>query len=145
MGRRINPRTYDDIRLQGRQAAASSIAEFTWQQRPRHRPAPEVPAESEDPNCPNSAKAVAMSCPPADAGRTGPRLTIRTPGGEYVVLPWSEIGGLTAQIEGWERAGGTHVSIVTMGRGLDSVDGHIDLLSTVADALGRPRPSSSQT
>ena len=66
-------------------------------------------------------------------------------GGEYVVLPWSEIGELTAQIEGWERAGGTHVSIVTMGRGLDSVDGHIDLLSTVADALGRPRPSSSQT
>ena len=66
-------------------------------------------------------------------------------GGEYVVLPWSEIGELTAQIEGWERAGGTHVSIVTMGRGLDSVDGHIDLLSTLADELGRPRPSSSQT
>ncbi len=58
-------------------------------------------------------------------------------GGEYVVLPWEEIGDLTAQIEGWQRAGGTHASIVTMGRGLDSVDGHIDLLSTLADALGR--------
>ena len=59
-------------------------------------------------------------------------------GGEYVVLPWGGIGELTAEINAWERAGGTHVSIVTMGRGLDSVDGHIDLLSALADALGRP-------
>ena len=66
------------------------------------------------------------------------RRPAETFGGEYVVLPWGEIGELTADIDAWQRAGGTHVSIVTMGRGLDSVDGHIDLLSTLADALGRP-------
>ena len=58
-------------------------------------------------------------------------------GGEYVVLPWGEVGELTAEIDAWQRVGGTHVSIVTMGRGLNSVDGHIDLLSRVADAVGR--------
>jgi probable F420-dependent oxidoreductase len=63
-------------------------------------------------------------------------------GGEYVVLPWGEVDELTAEIDAWQRAGGTHVSIVTMGRGLDSVDGHIDLLCTLAAALGRPSPSS---
>jgi hypothetical protein len=31
--------------------------------------------------------------------------------------------------------GGTHVSVVTMGLGLDSVDGHLDYLASVADAL----------
>jgi probable F420-dependent oxidoreductase len=59
-------------------------------------------------------------------------------GGEYVVVPWGGIGELTAEIDAWDRVAGTHVSIVTMGRGLDSVDAHIDLLSTLADALGRP-------
>ena len=59
-------------------------------------------------------------------------------GGEYVVLPWGKIGELTAELDAWQRAGGTHASIVTMGRGLDSVDGHIHLLSTLADALDRP-------
>ena len=59
-------------------------------------------------------------------------------GGEYVVVPWGGIGELTAEIDAWERVGGTHVSIVTMGRGLDSVDAHVDLISTLADALDRP-------
>jgi hypothetical protein len=58
-------------------------------------------------------------------------------GSEYAVLPWSEIGELTAEIDAWRRVGGTPVSIVTMGRGLNSVDGHIDLLSALADALGQ--------
>jgi probable F420-dependent oxidoreductase len=35
-------------------------------------------------------------------------------GGEYVLLPWGEVGELTTEIDAWERAGGTHVSIVTM-------------------------------
>ena len=59
-------------------------------------------------------------------------------GGECVVLPWGEIGELTAEIDEWQQAGGTDVSTVTMDRGLDSVDGHIDLLSKLANALGRP-------
>jgi glyoxylase-like metal-dependent hydrolase (beta-lactamase superfamily II) len=34
------------------------------------------------------------------------------------------------------HAQGTHVSVDTMDRGLDSVDGHIDYLASVGDALG---------
>ena len=56
-------------------------------------------------------------------------------GGDYVVLPRGGVGDLTAEIDAWRAAGGTHVSVVTMGLGLDSVDGHIDYLASVADAL----------
>ena len=56
-------------------------------------------------------------------------------GGDYVALPRGGVGDLTAEIDAWREAGGTHVSVVTMGRGLDSVDGHIDYLASVADAL----------
>jgi probable F420-dependent oxidoreductase len=56
-------------------------------------------------------------------------------GADYVALPPSGIGELTAEIDAWREAGGSHVSVVTMGRGLDSVDGHIDYLVSVADAL----------
>jgi hypothetical protein len=45
------------------------------------------------------------------------------------------VGDLAAVIDAWREAGGTHVSIVTMGLGLTSVDGHIDYLASVADAL----------
>jgi hypothetical protein len=56
-------------------------------------------------------------------------------GGDYVALRRGGVGDLTAQIDAWREAGGTHVSVVTMGGGLDSVDGHIDYLGSVADAL----------
>ena len=56
-------------------------------------------------------------------------------GGEYVWAPRGGTGDLTAAIDAWRETGGTHVSMVTMGRGLDSVDGHIDYLASVADAL----------
>ena len=56
-------------------------------------------------------------------------------GGEYVWAPRGGAGDLTAEIDAWREAGGTHVSVVTMGLGLDSVDGHIDYLASVADAL----------
>jgi probable F420-dependent oxidoreductase len=58
-------------------------------------------------------------------------------GGDYAVQPWSDIDELMRQIDRWQDAGGTHISVVTMGRGLDSVDGHIELLSALAHALGR--------
>jgi alkanesulfonate monooxygenase SsuD/methylene tetrahydromethanopterin reductase-like flavin-dependent oxidoreductase (luciferase family) len=44
-------------------------------------------------------------------------------------------GDLTAEIDGWRQAGGTHLSVVTMGLGLDSIDGHVDYLASVASAL----------
>jgi|tagenome__1003787_1003787.scaffolds.fasta_scaffold20699733_1 probable F420-dependent oxidoreductase len=54
---------------------------------------------------------------------------------DYVVLPDGGVGRLAADIDAWQQAGGTHVSLVTMGLGLDSADAHIDYLATVADAL----------
>jgi probable F420-dependent oxidoreductase len=56
-------------------------------------------------------------------------------GGDYVVLPPGGAGDVTAEINAWRAAGGTHASVVTMGRGLDSVDAHIDYLASIADAL----------
>jgi probable F420-dependent oxidoreductase len=56
-------------------------------------------------------------------------------GADYVALPGGGIGGLTAEVDAWREAGGTHVSVVTMGLGLDSADGHLDYLASVADAL----------
>jgi probable F420-dependent oxidoreductase len=56
-------------------------------------------------------------------------------GGDYVALSGADVGVLTREIEAWRAAGGTHVSVVTMGLGLDSVDGHIDYLASLADTL----------
>jgi probable F420-dependent oxidoreductase len=56
-------------------------------------------------------------------------------GAEYVLRPQDPPGDLTAEIDAWRRAGGTHLSVVTMGLGLDAVDGHIEFLASVANAL----------
>jgi probable F420-dependent oxidoreductase len=56
-------------------------------------------------------------------------------GGDYVVLPRGGVGELTAEADSWREAGGTHLSVVTMGLGFDSVDAHIDYLASVAQAL----------
>jgi probable F420-dependent oxidoreductase len=59
-------------------------------------------------------------------------------GGEYVVVSRGSVGDLTGEVDSWRKAGGTHVSVVTMGLGLGSVDAHIDYLASVAEALGLP-------
>jgi probable F420-dependent oxidoreductase len=56
-------------------------------------------------------------------------------GADYVALPPGGVGDLTDEIDAWRDAGGSHVSVVTMDRGLDGVDGHIDYLASVARAL----------
>jgi probable F420-dependent oxidoreductase len=56
-------------------------------------------------------------------------------GAEYVARPQGGPGELTGEIDAWRQAGGTHLSVVTMGLGLDSVDGHIEYLASVAKAL----------
>ena len=56
-------------------------------------------------------------------------------GADWVVLKRDSIGELTAEIDAWRKAGGTHVSVDTMDRGFESVDGHIVYLTSVADAL----------
>ena len=57
-------------------------------------------------------------------------------GGDYVALAW----GRHRRVEDGGRclteAGGTRVSVVTMGLGLGSIDGHVDYLASVADVLG---------
>jgi probable F420-dependent oxidoreductase len=57
-------------------------------------------------------------------------------GGDYVAFRRGGTDELKAEADAWREAGGTHLSVVTMGRGLGSVDGHIDYLASVADALG---------
>jgi probable F420-dependent oxidoreductase len=57
-------------------------------------------------------------------------------GGDYVVLPQGGIDDLKTEVDTWREAGGTHLSVVTTGLGLGSVDAHIDYLAVVADALG---------
>jgi probable F420-dependent oxidoreductase len=56
-------------------------------------------------------------------------------GGDYVALSGGDLGELTREIEAWRQAGGTHCSVVTMGLGLDSADGHLDYLASVAEVL----------
>jgi probable F420-dependent oxidoreductase len=57
-------------------------------------------------------------------------------GGDYVALSGSDVGELVREIQAWRGAGGTHVSVVTMGLGLDSVEAHIDYLASLAGLLG---------
>ncbi len=57
-------------------------------------------------------------------------------GGDYVALSGGDRGELTREIETWRTAGGTHLSVVTMGLGLDSVDAHIDYIASLAEQLG---------
>jgi probable F420-dependent oxidoreductase len=57
-------------------------------------------------------------------------------GAEYVARPLDGVDGLTAELDAWREAGGTHVSVATMGLGLDSAEAHIDYLGSVADRLG---------
>jgi probable F420-dependent oxidoreductase len=56
-------------------------------------------------------------------------------GGEYVALSGADLGELAGEIEAWRNAGGTHVSVVTMGLGLNSVDDHIDFVASVSKML----------
>ncbi|MCW2528176.1 MAG: luciferase family protein [Pseudonocardiales bacterium] len=56
-------------------------------------------------------------------------------GADYVVPLSGGIGDLVAEINGWDEAGGTHLSVITMGLGLSSVDAHIDHITEVSAAL----------
>jgi probable F420-dependent oxidoreductase len=56
-------------------------------------------------------------------------------GADWVVLSRGGLDELTSEVDAWREAGGTHVSVDTMDRGLDSADRHIDYLAAVANAL----------
>ena len=57
-------------------------------------------------------------------------------GAEYVALPDRGVDRLAAEFSTWRDAGGSHLSVVTMGLGLDSVEAHLDYFASVATAVG---------
>src|SRR5580692_5701661 len=65
-----------------------------------------------------------------DLGRT-----VEDFGGDYVALSGADVCELMREIDAWREAGGTYVTVVTMGLGLDSVGSHIDYLAALADTL----------
>jgi len=56
-------------------------------------------------------------------------------GAEFVAVPNGDVDNLGADVDRWRDAGGTHLSVVTMGQGLDSIDAHINYLASSAAAL----------
>ena len=52
-----------------------------------------------------------------------------------VSLSGGDPGQLDKRDRGLARGGGTHASVVTMGLGLDSIEGHIDFIASVARRL----------
>jgi hypothetical protein len=56
-------------------------------------------------------------------------------GGEYVTALRGGVDDPNAEVDVWREAGGTHLSVVTMGLGLGTVDAHIDYLASFANAL----------
>jgi probable F420-dependent oxidoreductase len=56
-------------------------------------------------------------------------------GGEYAALSGADMGDLTTEVEAWRRAGGTHVTVVTMDLGLETVGDHINFLESVSHIL----------
>jgi probable F420-dependent oxidoreductase len=60
-------------------------------------------------------------------------------GAEVVLRVDNGTDQVAADIEAWREAGGSHVSIVTMGLGLDSLDAHLDCIVSIADALSLRR------
>jgi len=56
-------------------------------------------------------------------------------GADWVLLPDGGTETLLAEVDAWRDAGGTHVSLATMGLGLNSAEAHIDYLASVANVL----------
>jgi probable F420-dependent oxidoreductase len=56
-------------------------------------------------------------------------------GAEYVAVGPRSAGDVAAEVDAWRQAAGTHFSVVGLGLGLGSVDGHIDYIDSVADVL----------
>jgi probable F420-dependent oxidoreductase len=56
-------------------------------------------------------------------------------GADWVALPHGDVDNVSADVDAWRQAGGTHISLVSMDLDLDSAGGHIDYLATVANAL----------
>ena len=64
---------------------------------------------------------------PADRSTTSVR--------NWLVLPRNGGSDVRADVDAWREAGGTHISLITMGLGLDSAEAHVDYLAAVAATL----------
>lgn len=53
-------------------------------------------------------------------------------GRDLVTLAARSLDELLPMIEGWEKAGGTHLSVCSMGMGLQSTDAHLEFFAEVA-------------
>lgn len=67
--------------------------------------------------------------------RSGLGLSVEDFGAAYMARPRDSVNELVEDIEAWRSAGGTHVSLVSMGQGLESADAHVDYFAEVADAV----------
>jgi probable F420-dependent oxidoreductase len=56
-------------------------------------------------------------------------------GAEYVANVPGRVADLTADVDAWREAGGTHFSVVSMSRGFESTEHHLDFLASAAGAL----------
>jgi probable F420-dependent oxidoreductase len=57
-------------------------------------------------------------------------------GADWVLTPRPDVAGLADEVKAWRQAGGTHVTVPTVGLGLDSIDEHIDHMNAIAGTLG---------
>ncbi len=56
-------------------------------------------------------------------------------GREIITLRAKTVDTCVETIERWRESGGTHVAVCTMGMGLDSIEGHLDFMSSVQQRL----------
>ena len=56
---------------------------------------------------------------------------------EYIGTSLTSVDQVRENAAAWRAAGGTHLSIVTMGMGLDSIEGHVDYLGRALEAVER--------
>ena len=58
-------------------------------------------------------------------------------GADLLTTASKSVDDVLRAIEAWDKAGGTHLSVVCTGMGLDSTEAHLDFIHRVAER--RPR------
>jgi probable F420-dependent oxidoreductase len=63
-------------------------------------------------------------------------------GADWVALPHGGAAEVASDVDGWRDAGGTHISLVSMGLGMSSTESHVEYFASTAELLGlaNPRP-----
>ena len=67
----------------------------------------------------------------AEAGRS-----VEGFGADLITTGSKTLEATVEAAERWRDAGGTHLSVLSMGKGLDSIDAHVDFIHDVRDRLG---------